>query len=289
MTTLGKILVFVNLVFSLLVGGLIVTVYVTRTNWKFNYDKLAKMYEVSNANANAYADKVLEIELKCKTEAEQAATQLDAAKKEIAQLQTDVKTKGDALEAKKLESEKSSGLTGVSTEELNRRKLEVATLQKQLEDRNKVVSDLEVKIKDFRDKAVAADIAAKSAQDRAGQMLQQIQDLNKQNEQMRVKSANAGTSTGALVKRPPPEDIEGVILDTDPKTGLVTISIGSDAGLSNGHTLEVYRLKPEPKYLGTIRILDTHHHEAVGRPITPQKAGALQKGDRVASSILGQR
>ena len=37
---------------------------------------------------------------------------------------------------------------------------------------------------------------------------------------------------------------------TDSQSGYITVSIGSDAGLSKGDTLEVYRLKPEAAYLG---------------------------------------
>ena len=40
MTVLGKILVFVNLVFSLVTAGLIVMVFTTRTNWNDAFKKL---------------------------------------------------------------------------------------------------------------------------------------------------------------------------------------------------------------------------------------------------------
>ena len=39
MTIVGKILVFVNLVFSLVVGGLVMMVYMTRTNWEDAFNK----------------------------------------------------------------------------------------------------------------------------------------------------------------------------------------------------------------------------------------------------------
>src|SRR5439155_25853524 len=82
----------------------------------------------------------------------------------------------------------------------------------------------------------------------------------------------------------PPENVEGVIKTTDPKSGLVTISRGSDAGLRRGHTLEVFRVKPEPKYLGSIRILDVHPTEAVAKPIS-RPSSAIEVGDRVTTSI----
>ena len=40
MNTIGKILVVLNLVFALLVGGFLVIDFATRSNWKKEYEKL---------------------------------------------------------------------------------------------------------------------------------------------------------------------------------------------------------------------------------------------------------
>jgi hypothetical protein len=66
----------------------------------------------------------------------------------------------------------------------------------------------------------------------------------------------------------------------------VTISIGSDDAVSTGQTLEVYRLKPRPEYVGMIRVLDTHFKDSVAHAINPLRAGPIQKGDIVASRII---
>jgi hypothetical protein len=81
-----------------------------------------------------------------------------------------------------------------------------------------------------------------------------------------------------------PDDIEGAIKATDPKSGLVTINIGSDAGLHKGDSLEVYRLKPEPIYLGSIQILSVTPTEAVAKP-TREPRVPLVVGDRIATAI----
>jgi hypothetical protein len=44
---------------------------------------------------------------------------------------------------------------------------------------------------------------------------------------------------------------------------LVQINLGIDR--DENHTLEVYRLQPEAKYLGMIRIIDVKNQTAVGR------------------------
>jgi hypothetical protein len=87
---------------------------------------------------------------------------------------------------------------------------------------------------------------------------------------------------------PPPDNVEGTVKTVD-ASGLVKVSIGSDAGLAKGHTLEVFRLSMNPsksKYLGTIRIIDVSATEAVGKP-EGRLAGPIQEGDTVASQIRG--
>jgi hypothetical protein len=86
----------------------------------------------------------------------------------------------------------------------------------------------------------------------------------------------------------PHGDVRGVIKQVDP-SGLVTISIGSDAGLSKGHTLDVYRLGERPsesKYLGSIRILEVKEKEAVAQPLG-RMLNSPQVGDKITKRIFG--
>jgi hypothetical protein len=91
-------------------------------------------------------------------------------------------------------------------------------------------------------------------------------------------------ATGAG-KNPPPASVEGTVTAVDEGSGLVTISIGTDAGLTKGDTLEIYRLKPEPVYLGTMRIEEAKTDKAVGKPNSPKRS--LQAGDKVSKQIQG--
>ena len=50
MTNIGKILVIINFVFSLLTGFLILMVFQLSTNWEASYKKLKGYYDVSQAN-----------------------------------------------------------------------------------------------------------------------------------------------------------------------------------------------------------------------------------------------
>jgi hypothetical protein len=98
------------------------------------------------------------------------------------------------------------------------------------------------------------------------------------------KGTGGASKESSAEKSTAPSNIEGAIKATDPQNGLVMLSIGSDAGLGKGQTLDVYRLKPQPKYLGVIQVLDVRLTEAVARPISKPPA-PIEVGDQVTSTI----
>jgi hypothetical protein len=105
------------------------------------------------------------------------------------------------------------------------------------------------------------------------------------NDFWKSEAADASASREASGKKNPPnKDIRGKITLTSPDGDLVQISIGSDDGLRNGNTLEVFRLRPKPVYLGTVKVLLVEAHRAVARPLAGSKMD-FQVGDSVASRI----
>jgi hypothetical protein len=88
--------------------------------------------------------------------------------------------------------------------------------------------------------------------------------------------------SAAKALNPPAAEVRGEVKAVEDKTGLIQISIGSDAGLETGHTLEVYRLKPNPKYIGPIEIIEVRPKESVAKPI--RNLGVpVQLGDQVGT------
>jgi hypothetical protein len=292
MTVLGKILVIVNLVFSLATGALIVMVFAKQTNWKDAADKWHRSYDVARANADAYAQEMEENKKKGDELKTNTDRQLGDLKDQLAKLQEKSTFLENTLKDEQGKSKVASANTVGATEESRRLNEEVKALQGLVNQREDKLVELDKQAKDFRERAVAAEIAYRTAQGQNQRLLETNETLVKDLEREKAKgvgtASTGGASTTATLK-PPPEDVEGVVLDSDPKTGLVTISIGSDSGISKGNTLEIFRYHPKPDYVGMIRIVDARPHEAVGRAIMPLRSGPIQKGDRVASTILGRK
>jgi hypothetical protein len=283
MTTLGKILAIVNLVLSLAVAGFIVMSYAARTNWHRAYEDLATQLKSVQADTTAIRNEA-ETYRGDLLKAQTALKQKDA---EIAQT---TKMADDRVKAEQQKTRDEIAKNAVlrSTEvamklELDRRDGEVKYLKGMVLQRDTELAAKERQVQKFRNDAVEALIAAKSEHERNNNLLEQVQTLTKA-VQTSQKTGLAATP-GAAPKNPPSEDVEGLIKATDPSSGYVTITIGSDAGIAKGNTLEVYRLRPDPAYLGTIQILAVRPDEAVGKPTTRTKA-ALQVGDRVSSYIV---
>lgn len=94
---------------------------------------------------------------------------------------------------------------------------------------------------------------------------------------------NAVPQKGTSKATPVPQ--EGKIENIHPEdSNLVHISIGSDQGLKRDDALEIYRLEPAPRYLGTMRIVDVTAQTAVGRLLGNVKQ-PLRVGDRVTTSL----
>src|SRR5579875_199982 len=290
MTAVGKILVFLNLVFSLVVGGFVAFAYAARTHWVEEYKKLQAQNTVLAADARtlqsemekAKQDAAAQIAKK-EAELKNSQQDLDAANRVIAQLRQE-------LSNAKTKSLQESNLSSAYTAEVDKRQQDVAQLREALRKRDQEINAMAKQNAELRDQATVAQIGERTALERASRVEKQLQQMAKDMARMRANGASLTARAGG--RNPPPENVEGLVKDTDTRGGtvLMTLSIGSDAGLAKGHTLELFRLNPavpsQSKYLGTVRIVEAEAHQSVAQPVG-RLSTLPQRGDRVASRIGG--
>jgi hypothetical protein len=131
----------------------------------------------------------------------------------------------------------------------------------------------------------------KAAVERARGLLEQLKQ--RELEIAKLQQQGPGGIKTASVRdpnfeNPPSANVKGKIMKIDAKDrSLVEINLGSDVGVNENNTLEVYRLRPEAAYLGRLRIVESHPHMAIGRLVRTAGAAAppLREGDVVASTI----
>lgn len=291
MTVLGKILVFVNLIFSLLVGALVVAVYVARTNYAVELNKARdQIASLAASRDQAFA-------ARDRTQAELDAA-VQKARADLQALDTQLKANAalaDQLAAQLADEKKKVAQFAANNKgaivDVERRQVDVERMRATLKTEMDKNTELVKLNNTLREQTTSAEIQAKALKERSDRLEVALQDMAR--DMAKIKQSTGGTSSSALAsgraaENPPTDSVEGLIKVAD-GSGLVKISIGSDAGLTKGHTLHVYRLSPVPsqsKYLGKIRILDVTSNEAVAQPITKLSA-PLAPGDRVGSRILG--
>jgi hypothetical protein len=168
--------------------------------------------------------------------------------------------------------------------EIERLKGVEVTLTKTIEEHKRAVRDVQADLDKERIKSFGYKKLAESSNEEQTAFVMELLDrcgIRRLGESPRVDGA-------PKLPYPPLGSITGRIDKVDAMDRrLVQLSIGTDDGAYKNNTLEVYRLKPRPLYLGQVRIVDASPNSSVGRLIVPPggKIPDVQAGDQVASGI----
>lgn len=161
-------------------------------------------------------------------------------------------------------------------------------LRELLKERERNILELETRVKAQQHEMVQQRIRAETLQRRNEQLTNEVQKLTGELLRLKGRREPAPVEPRRDGPNPPPNKVKGTIVEVSPReTGLVTLSVGAEDGLQTGHTLEVYRLKPEPKYLGRLRVVSVQPRRAAARleDARTRARVTLRPGDAVASEL----
>jgi hypothetical protein len=289
MTSVGKILAFFNLVFSVAAFALIAIVFSTRANWKAEYEKMKNTALVLEA-ALKESEFRHKNELRSKEEQVNALTaDVSNLGNQLTQARADKTTAENQLAQASKEKNQAVSNQQAAEAELKQVQKEREVLGKEKLEREKTIVDLTKEVNKARQAAVQSDNDKKTALFQAERLLVQLEDVSRKLNDERQKGTTGSILTPTAP--PPPKDVRGTVTGVS-DNGLTMISIGSNQGLTVGNNLEVFRIDPkDPKasqYLGQLSIKKVTASEAVGQ-FTPVGRIKLPKiGDEVAASISGR-
>lgn len=281
MTYVGKILVIAIMALSLMFLALSTVVFMTERNWK---DKAAQIQDSLN-KANAEKTRLT-------TELQAANNNREAVEKDreakVKQYEADLKLQEDAVKARQAEitAQRTSVETAQETTrsamlEAEARLKETALLREQIAAVQKQANDFKLQQTELNDKIrllerelEVARTNNKSLRDRVVTLSNVIQQNGLDPDPARYRALEL------------PPDVEGEVTRVDGQNRRFEISIGSDDGLTAGHELMVYRLQPNPEYLGKVRVQTVAHDTAVVSLLgsTPQ-GKQIREGDIVSTKI----
>ncbi len=291
MNTIGKILVILNFLFAVVVGLLIVLNAATRNKMKQKYDEMerdAKIIADGHKTTGGIIGKVAGDNVKVEKDLENARQEL-SDKQELHKIE---KMAWDQKEQQYIESLRQKDTTLEATKQAKERLTkEIDFLNGVIKERENAIVLLEADVKKFRIIAQNQEANYKTAQIRNENLLQQLRDLSG-----KLARLEAGVTTDtAVIRNPnapnPPSVIVNGKIEIVSGSDLVQINQGTDHGLEKDHTLDVYRLTPEAKYLGMVRIIDANTRAAVARVVATGNVALrsqLKVGDLVTSKLTSR-
>jgi hypothetical protein len=275
MNLLGKILVTLILVMSILFMAFAISVYATHRNWK---DVVTNTYKPQLAEAQRRNS---ELTAQLESEKTRLAAERAARRSALAALET---------RAQQLEEELAQ-----ANNQLGQLSEQGRTALAALTGAQNTLTALKGEVDDLRS-------AVKTAQDDRDKMFQQVVDLSVKEQQAEgvrrrleernreltdrhakataVLRAHGLTEETSIVNVAPQRD--GEIKEVDADNKYVVVSLGSDDGITKQHTLDVYR---QDKYLGRVQVTKTDPDRAVAKVLDGFRKGAIRVGDSVATQI----
>jgi hypothetical protein len=229
-----------------------------------------------------------------------ALVRADTPEKEIEKLRKDLEAVRDAqaeskrtqleqqkqidklLETQSKQLERTKADQDAMRSEIERLRAERKTLVEQVQKLTVRTQELEKMAAKYRDMATAAEMIAKNFQERAEKLAVQLKELLPESKP--AEGPKKSKSYDTPKKLEPPAEFKGAIREV--KDGLAVISIRSDSGLATGQKLEVYRLKPTPKYLGTLTIVEVKATSVVGKIAPASDKVTIEIGDEVSSKLV---
>ena len=274
MTFVGRILIVMTLVMSILFAGLASVVLATHINWRERATQLRDQVAALE-QANQRIQEAME------AAREQIAREQAARKYEVAILHTQVDQAQAQLRQSEtlLASEQSNHSTlqqtaRVAINELDRLTNEVVALRDDLRNNWQARDEKHLELVAQIDETNMLKGQKARLDERVAQLSESVSRYK------RVADA-AGITEFDDVENIPPA-VDGVVTAVG-RGNLLEISIGSDDGLKKGHTLDVFR---GATYLGRVVVREAKPDRSVVEILPEYRRGLIRKNDRVASRIV---
>ncbi len=278
----GKLLIVLQLVFSLLFMCFAGAVYSFQQSWRNKAETSQSQVSQRDQQINELKEQhTQELDAR-KIENEglnQRATQAEAG---LAQIQANIRTLQGELAQTQQQRDKHLADLQVAQAESDARIAETNELRAETKKLRDSVSQQISEIRDLEDRNLELNGRVAAAREREDSFVREIGEMrslllaNRINPRTRI----SGQIPAEITK------VEGKVLATRQNASrsaeLVQISIGSDDYISSDMMLDVYR---DNQYLGRIRITDVYADSAVGIVIESSRNGIIERGDNVTTKL----
>ncbi len=281
MTLVGKILVIVIMLFSVVFLGISTAVFSTAKNWraattaeKKKVDELKKKLSDAQAGKDAAAKGL-----------EDAKTSFDALSKQlnerISQLETKNKQDLEQITEYRGAQIKAQENAKSTLAEVEARRNEINLLRGQKTAVEKQANDFKIHQTELNDKIRELERMMETATKNNADLRERVAKFSTL---LRQNGLSDDIAQVKGLESPPP--VVGEVKRVDSTNRRIEMTIGSDDGLVPGHELFLFRTTPRPEYLGKISVITVDPDQAVGKVIGNTYQGKkIKEGDIVSSTI----
>ena len=273
MNLVGKIFTVIILVFSIVFMAVSVVVFQTHRVWR----------DIAIANKKKIEDlqdRVKLLQSEVESGKDRLALEQAARRFALASLQTKYEQSEAQLQVREQEYARLQAEAGTLTTVVSTSSQTLETTLKQNEGLRTTLRDTQLARDGIFDQVVALTDAKNSLEGTSQILKERNDDLNRLYTLAKHWLDRVGIDMFSPVDGKPPT-VEAQIVSVGAKD-LLEISIGSDDGIKQGHTLEVFR---GSSYLGRVVVRETWPDRAVVQIIPEFRRGIIKVGDRVATKL----
>jgi hypothetical protein len=264
-------------------------VYTVQTNWKTKSDQAQSQVGKVQTDLNNVQAEFNQYKSDAQSKVQQATDESNRVKGLNAGLEQQVATLTTQLNTTKTEASTQRDQAIIASQEAKDRYNEAIEQRKINTNLHESTNDLITRLRVAEDKNFNLAVEMNQIREKQSTLLADFADAKRI---LRDAGLDLNTRTAATSKAPPPL-VVGLVLETKKtdRTGneLVEISVGSDDGLLEGHSLYVYRTGliggDRARYLGKIQLLHVTPDRAVGSIVERAKNGVIEKGDNVSTQL----
>ena len=285
MSFVGKVLIVVQVIFSVCLMMFAGAVASVQTNWK----KQAETYKASLDKKNGEFS-TLEQNFKKYQDDMQVSLNKETANAQTLQannanLTAQVDSLTQQLDSFKATATQKGEIASISAEDDLERRRETLSLRELYKVAIEKKDALMREKSKLEDEKFEQNVQIERQQ---AQYVLQLKENKRLHDLLVAHDINPNEPVYEVAATPPAETVTGKVLATSKSekgTEYVEISVGSDDGLVKGHKLYVYHTGDKPKYLGKIQLVYTQPDKAVGMVLEKTKNGIIEKGDRVSTKL----
>ncbi len=288
MSFVGKILVVVQLVLSVLFMALAGAVFSVHTTWKAKYVTQTTALDGAQKDVSNMRSELDAVRQSSQKSVDDAKAQVGQLSEQVQNLTTEITALRKKNNEDQLELQTQVALAETKAKEAIFRTTEAEEQRAANRSLQTALDELAAKLRQNEDEKFGQKVEYDNLKQQYNTGLVDLAFLRKV---VRIHGLETDPKVAAKLAEPPPP-VEGVVkdikVDRTNRPKYIEITVGSDDGLLKDHRLDVMRVGLDgeaAEYLGKVKVISIKPNSAVCEVMDESKSGIIKVGDNVTTKL----